>query len=182
MSKEICNNVSFFIKFAYDLEYFTTVLWFISFMSTSVCRYHCFHAITFVQDKFKDTKGVTSTRIYKHRQCNGQKKKRTNHDLQNTTQKPKDWETRTLLQTSSAPLVAPVVLLLLQITVTSHESREDWIVITTKGTYLWSFATHTFCNGYQSHDGDGKTFRSDNFLLVILLSSLGLPFSIFNFT
>ena len=46
------------------LRYFTFVLWYVSFVSSSVCRYHGFHAIAFVQDKFEDTKGVTSSRLY----------------------------------------------------------------------------------------------------------------------
>ena len=41
---------------------------------------------------FKDTNGIIRSRKSKDRQYNGQKKKdkRTNNDLQNTTQKTKD--------------------------------------------------------------------------------------------
>jgi len=64
MSKETCKNVSFFIKFVYDLsgclEYLTVILWYMSCVSSSVCRYHSFRAITFVKDKFKGTKGVSN--------------------------------------------------------------------------------------------------------------------------
>ena len=161
------------------LEYCTVVLWYISFVSSSVCRYHCFHAITFVQDKLP--KGQQAVQYRSIESAMTKRKKRTNHNLQSTTQKTIYWETRTPLQTRFAPLVAPVVLLVLQIMVIRHESGKDWIVITSKGTYPLSSATYTFSNGYQSHDGDGKTFRSDIFIFVILLSSFGLPFSIFNF-
>jgi hypothetical protein len=45
---------------------------------------------------FEGVKGVIRSRRSKtDRQCNGQKKKNTNNDLQNTTQKTKDWATRT---------------------------------------------------------------------------------------
>ena len=46
-----------------------------------------------------------------------------------------------------AQLVAPAVLLLLQSSVRSHEGGKYQIVITTNGTYPWSFVTHIFRNG-----------------------------------
>ena len=75
--------------------------------------------------EFKDNKGVIRTCKSKNRQYNGQKKKRTNNDLQNTTQKTKDLVTHTPLKTEMnsdatecyavpARLVTPVVLILLQ--------------------------------------------------------------------
>jgi hypothetical protein len=35
--------------------------------------------------------------------------------------------------------------------VISHERGKDRIVITTSGTYLWSFVTQILCNGKSSH-------------------------------
>ena len=74
-------------------------------------------------DKFEHTKGIIRNRKSKNRQCNDQNKmdKATNADLQNIIQKGRDW---TLHQpgvnsggleeyVAPAPLVAPVVLLLL---------------------------------------------------------------------
>ena len=53
-----------------------------------------------LHDKFNDTKGVIRIRkSKKDRQHNGQKKKRTNNDLQNIPYKTKDRVTRTLLKT-----------------------------------------------------------------------------------
>jgi len=44
-------------------------------------------------------------------------------------------------------------------TVICHESCEDVIVVTTNGTYLWSFVTQISRNGYPSHCCDRKTFE-----------------------
>ena len=53
------------------------------------------------QEKFEGTKAETRNHQSKkkHRQNNGQMKRdnRTHNDLQNTTEKPKDWATRTPL-------------------------------------------------------------------------------------
>jgi hypothetical protein len=43
--------------------------------------------------------------------------------------------------------------------VISHECGNDREVLTTSGTYPWSFVTQIFHNGQLSHDGDGKTFE-----------------------
>ena len=43
--------------------------------------------------------------------------------------------------------------------VINHEWGKDRIVITTSGTYPWSFVTHIFHNGQPSHGGDRKTFE-----------------------
>jgi mannose-6-phosphate isomerase-like protein (cupin superfamily) len=54
------------------------------------------------QEEFEDTKGTIRNRISKkNRQHNGQKKKdkRTNNDIQNTSQKTKDRTTRIPLKT-----------------------------------------------------------------------------------
>ena len=157
------------------LRYFTVVLWYVSFVSSSVCRYHGFHAITFVQDKFEDTKGVTSSRLYTQR-VRWPKEKRTNHDLQNTTQETKDCETRTPLQPGCelrcSGKVGSSCFTSATDIVISHESGKDGIVITTKRTSPLSFATHILCSGCQSHDGDGKTFRSDDFFQSVFVWSL----------
>ena len=71
-------------------------------------------SILFDKEDLEDTKRVIRIRkSKKNRQRNGQKKKdkRTNNDLQNTTQKTKDRATRTPLKKVPAPLVAPVMLL-----------------------------------------------------------------------
>ena len=49
------------------------------------------------EQEFEDTKGIIRIHKSKDRQHNGQKKKdkRTNNDLQNTTQKTKDRATKT---------------------------------------------------------------------------------------
>ena len=72
----------------------------------------------------KDAKDAIRSRKSKDRQCNGQREK-DKHDLQNTTQEIKNWATRKPLKTggtqelwkgwaSSTPLVAHIVLLLIQ--------------------------------------------------------------------
>ena len=43
-----------------------------------------------MQEEFENIKRVIRIRKSKNRQYNGEKKKRTNNDLQNTTQKTKD--------------------------------------------------------------------------------------------
>jgi hypothetical protein len=44
-------------------------------------------------------------------------------------------------------------------TVISHELGKDRGMVTTSGTYPWSFLTHIFHNGQQSHGDDRKTFE-----------------------
>ena len=53
-----------------------------------------------MQEEFEDAEGIIRIRKSKNRQHNGQKKrdKRTNNDLQNTTQKTNDRVTRTPLK------------------------------------------------------------------------------------
>jgi hypothetical protein len=86
------------------------------------------------QQKSEDIKGtIRSRKSEKDRQHNCQTKtdKGTNNDQQNTTQKTKDWETPTPLNTGdelmcservavSSPLMPPVVILFLQNPVISH--------------------------------------------------------------
>jgi hypothetical protein len=61
------------------------------------------------QEEAGDTKGVIRIRIVKDRQPYGQKKKdkRTNNDLQNTTQKTTDQATRTPLKTRWTRVLCP---------------------------------------------------------------------------
>ena len=58
-----------------------------------------------IEKKFEYTEGVIRGRKSKDRLCNGQQKKykRTNHDLQNTTQKTKDRVIRTPPKTVGEP-------------------------------------------------------------------------------
>ena len=41
----------------------------------------------------------------------------------------------------------------------SHERGNDQKVLTSSGTYTWSFVTQIFNNGQPSHGGDRKTFE-----------------------
>ena len=43
--------------------------------------------------------------------------------------------------------------------VISYERGKDRIVITTYGTYPWSFVKHILLNGQPSHGGDRKIFE-----------------------
>jgi len=43
--------------------------------------------------------------------------------------------------------------------VISHERGKDREVLTTSGTYPWSFVTQVFHNGQPSHGGDRKFFE-----------------------
>jgi hypothetical protein len=45
--------------------------------------------------------------------------------------------------------------------VISHERGKDRGVLTTSGTYLWSFVTQIFHNGQPSHGGDRKMMTSN---------------------
>ena len=42
----------------------------------------------------------------------------------------------------------------------SLEWAKDWEVLTTSGTYPWSFVTQIFHSGQPSHEGDHKAFSS----------------------
>jgi hypothetical protein len=96
------------------------VAWSLVFFGV-LCR-SLFVDIGFIKKSLKIPKGVIRIcKSKKGRKCNGQTK-RTNNDLQNTTQKSKNWKTRTPLITGlnscaleglevSATLVTSVVLL-----------------------------------------------------------------------
>ena len=89
----------------------------------------------------------------KDRQYNDRKKndKKRSNDLQSTTQKAGD-ELRCSRRLSSScssrrtrrvtPVANPMI---------SHEKGTDGIVITTNGTYPWSFVTQLFRNGKSCH-------------------------------
>ena len=115
-----------------------------------------------LQYKFENTKGIIRSRISKkNRQHVAQKKKnkRTNNDLPNIT---KDRVTRTSLKnggelrcfgrvnsfcstsdTRDANLVTNPMI--------SHERGKDRGLLTTSGTYPWSYLTHIFHNGQPGH-------------------------------
>ena len=102
-------------------------------------------------------------RIYKskkNRQYNGQKKqdKGTNNDLQNIAQKTKDWATRTPLKIGGELVCSGMVssscstsdnrrVTLVTTHTISHEWGKDRVVLTTSGTYPWSFVIQIFRNG-----------------------------------
>ena len=50
--------------------------------------------------------------------------------------------------------------------VISHERGQDWELLTTSGTYPWSFVTQIFHNGQPGRGADRKTFESDDFNLT----------------
>ena len=87
-------------------------------------------------ETFEDTREVIRSR----------KSKTTRGNLRNTTQKTRDWTTRSPLETGGelsiisgtrrvTPVTNPVI---------NYEWGKDRIVITTNETYLWSFVTQIF--------------------------------------
>jgi hypothetical protein len=93
---------------------------------------------------------------------NGWKKKnkRTNNDLQTFTQKTKDRATRTPLKQgwfgmvgSSCSTCGTHRATLFSNPVISHQWGKNRIVITTNGTYPWSFVTQTIQDGQLDHGG-----------------------------
>jgi hypothetical protein len=106
------------------------------------------------QEKIENTQAIARSRKSKNIQCNGHKK--MNNDLQNTTQKTKNWVTQTPLKTGGELICSRMVsnsgstsgtlhVTLVTKSVTSHEWEKDWVMITTNRTYPWSFATQIFC-------------------------------------
>jgi hypothetical protein len=94
-----------------------------------------------------------------------------NYDLQSTTQKTKDWATRTPLKTegelrfsgrvsSSCSTSDTCCVTFVTNPVISHEWGKDRSVIATNGTYPWLFVTQILRKGYQSHDGGRKNTPS----------------------
>ena len=97
------------------------------------------------------------------------KYKRTNNDLQNR-QKTKDRVTRTSLKTggelrcsgrasSSCSASCTRRINLVTNPVISREWGKDQEVFTTNETYPWTFVTHIFHNGQQSHGRDRNIFN-----------------------
>ena len=86
------------------------------------------------------------------------------------TYKTKDRVTRTLLKSGDELMCSGRVgsscsnndtrrVSLVTNPVVSHERGKDREVLTTSGTYPWSFVTHIFHSGPPSHGGDRKTFE-----------------------
>jgi len=48
---------------------------------------------------------------------------------------------------------------------------KERIVITTNGTYTWSFVIQLLRNGWPSHGGDRKNFRSDDLPMGTLFNN-----------
>jgi hypothetical protein len=119
-------------------------------------------------EEFENNKGVIRIRIStKNRQQNGQKDKQrsTKH-----THKTKDRVIQTPLKTggefrcsgmesSSCSTSGTCRVNLVINPVISHEWGKNREVLTTSGTYPWSFVTPIFHNGQPSHGGDCKTFE-----------------------
>ena len=101
-----------------------------------------------------------------------QKDKRTNNDLQKHAYKTKNWVTRTHTTknrgerrcsgrvSSSCSTSGTRRVNLVTNPVISREWGNDWEVLTTSGTYPWSFISQIFHNGQPSHGGDRKVFDS----------------------
>ena len=107
---------------------------------------------TWLIEEFEDTKGVIRIRkSKKDRQHNGQKRdKRTNNDLQNTTQKTKDRVTTTPLKTGGELRKCrqfPFFLWHPSCYSGYKSGDKSWMrklpvkALTTNGTHSWSFMT-----------------------------------------
>jgi hypothetical protein len=104
------------------------------------------------------------------------KRKRTNNDLQNTTQKTTDRETRAPLQPgcamclgsagSSCSTSGTLRIALVTNPVICDEWGKYRDVRTTSGTYPWSLVTQIFRNGQLSISWRSYNFRSDDFKLA----------------
>ena len=99
-----------------------------------------------------------------------ERKERTNNDLQNTTKKTKDWATQTPLKqrgdlrcsgriNSSCSTSCTRHVALVINPVISYKWGKIREMLTTNGTFLWSFVTQLFRNGQPSHGGVRKTFE-----------------------
>ena len=107
-------------------------------------------------EEFEDTKGLSS--VNRRSDNTMTKRKSTNNDLQNTTQKTKDRVTQIPLKTvgelrfrgrvsGSCSTSGTHRVILVTNPVISHEWKKDWKVFTTIETYPWSFVTQMFRNG-----------------------------------
>ena len=110
-------------------------------------------------EEFKDTKGVS--RIHKSkkdRQHNGQKKKvqkdkqrftkHTHKAKDRVTLAPREWFRCSGRVHSSCSTSGTCRVNLVTNSVISHEWGKDREVLTTSGTYPWSFVTQIFYNGH----------------------------------
>ena len=102
-----------------------------------------------LEEEFEDTKGVIRIRISKK----NRKKKKVQKDKQRSTKhthKTKDRVTRTPLKSrrvsSSCSASGTRRVNLVTNPVISHELGKDQEVLTTSGTYPWSFVSHIFHN------------------------------------
>ena len=125
----------------------------------------------------KDTNGIIRIRISKKdRQYNGQKKRTKGHTTMYKTlstthfsfmrQKTKDRVTRAPLKTGNELRCSGRVssscstcVNLVTTPLKSHEWGNDRKIITTNGTYPWSFVTHIFRKGQPNRGFDRKTFE-----------------------
>ena len=109
-----------------------------------------------------DTKEVIRSSKSKDRQHNGQKNKRTNKICKTLHRKLQIEPLEPYLQTRGEHMSSRRVdsscfssctrrVTLITNPVISHESGKDRIVITTSGTYQWSFVTRIFRNGQPNH-------------------------------
>ena len=134
-------------------------IWLPKWISQWAPVWHFFDVL--LLEEFADTKGVIRIRISKkNRQHNGQKKKykRTNNDLKKHTYKTKDRVTRTPLKTGCELRCSGRVNSYCATSGTRHvnlvtnpeisrELGKEREVLTTSGTYPWSFVTQIFHNG-----------------------------------
>ena len=123
------------------------------------------HYFAFQQEEFEDTKGIIRIRKLKVRQHNGQKKK---DEKDKHTHKTKDRETRASLKSGgelmctgriSSPCSTSDTRRVILVTnpVVNCEWGKNREVLTTSGTYPWSFVTQIFHNGQPSHGGARNT-------------------------
>ena len=111
--------------------------------------HHQYNLISGFQFKMR---GEELCKSEKYRQYNSQIQ-RTNNNLQNSTQKTQDWAARTTLifggELRCSGRVSRVTLV--TNSVISHEWGNDGMV-TTNGTYRWSFVTKITVKTFTGHD------------------------------
>jgi hypothetical protein len=128
---------------------------------------HWNNLIANLQEEFEDTKEVIRIRISKkNRQHNGQKKKYKHNihiKLKNRvirTQLKHGDELRCSGRVNSSCFTSGTHrVILVKNPVICHEWEKDRDVLTTSGTYPWSFVIQIFHNGQPSHGSDRKTFE-----------------------
>ena len=114
---------------------------------------HCNHNMQSRKEKFEDIKGVIESRkSWTNRQHNGHtiKDKGTNNDIQNIIHKPNDRATLCPLNSGGELDCSGSVITSCIISGNRRDNlaanREDRTMITTNGTYLWSFVTQILRN------------------------------------